>query len=295
MTRGAKTIKRQQRIFIIAFLAIPLSLLVLLTLYPAVSQFGMSFMKWDGISVEKEYVGLGNYRNVLTDWETMRTLQNNLAYIVTMIIQSVLGLFFAVVLNTRLTGKNLFKSILFMPYVLNSVAVAFMFNFLYDYTNGPLNLMITKLGGTPISWLPNHYGINFALGAIGIWKYTGFSMVLFLGALQSIPVEIYEASKMDGANFFQELRFITIPNIKTTIEIVLLIGINGALNCFFEPYVITKGGPAGRSHTFVTKMLNIAFDFRNFGKAAALSMILIVLIGCMMFIIKRALRGKDDA
>lgn len=294
MIKGAKTIKRQQRSFILAFLAIPLSLLVLLTLYPAVSQFRMSFMKWDGVSMDQEFVGLDNYRNVLSDEETMRTLQNNLAYVVTMVIQSVLGLFFAVLLNTKLRGKNFFKSILFMPYVLNSVAVAFMFNFLYDYTNGPLNLIITRLGGTPISWLPNNYWINFALGAIGVWKYTGFSMVLFLGALQSIPVDIYEASKMDGANFIQELWYITIPNIKTTIEIILLIGINGALNCFFEPYVITKGGPAGRSHTFVTKMLNIAFDFRNFGKAAALSMILIVLIGCMMFIIKRALRGKAD-
>lgn len=291
--KKTRTIKQQQRLFIIVFLSIPLILLIMLTLYPAISQVGMSFMEWDGISPEKNFVGLDNYKDIFSDKTVWMTLENNLAYIVTMIIQSVLGLIFAVFLNTKLKAKNLYKSVLFMPYVLNSVAVAFMFNFLYDFSNGPLNAIIKSLGGDPVTWLPNNYLINFSLGTIGVWKYTGFTMVLFLGALQSVPLEIYEASKVDGAGFLKELIYITIPNIKTTIEIVLLIGINGALNCFFEPYMITKGGPAGRSHTFVTKMLNIAFDFRNFGKAAALSVILIIIIGIALFIVKRAMRGKE--
>jgi multiple sugar transport system permease protein len=179
-----------------------------------------------------------------------------------------------------------------MPYILNGVATAFMFSFLYNFDSSPVNVVLRSvgLGKLAVKWLGIGYFSNFSLAFIGLWKYTGFAMVVFLGALKSIPEEYYEAAEMDGANFWQKTRFITLPAIKAVVQVNLFLAINGALQAFFEAFVITKGGPAGRTSTFVTSTVSTAFQFHDFGKASAMGVVLVLIVVALVSMQRAVLR-----
>lgn len=292
---GQLSYKKQKIVIIILFLFIPVILLAAFTYYPAFKLFQLSFTDWNGATPAFHYIGISNYIDLFKDTDTLITLQNNLAYVLIMLIQTVVGLYFAIILNGKIKARNLFKSIIFMPYILNGVAIAFMFSYMYNYNDGPFNVLLRSigLGRYAIRWLGDSYYINFSLALIGMWRYTGFMMVIFLAALQSVPKELYESSSLDGANYFQNIRYITIPSIKRIIELNLFLGFNGALQAFFEPFVLTQGGPAGRSDTFVTATLKIAFNFENFGKASAMGIVLMALI-LMVVGIQKIVLGRED-
>jgi raffinose/stachyose/melibiose transport system permease protein len=292
--RMKMSLKNQKKVIIVTFLIIPLLFLVVFGYYPAFKLLQLSFSDWDGASLTMKYIGFSNFIDVFKDSDTMKTMTNNCAYLIVALIQLIFALYLAVVLDGKIRAKNFFKSVVFMPYILNGVAIAFLFNYLYDYQSGPLNILLRSLGLNGVHWLGESYSINFSLAFIGLWRYTGFCMVIFLGALQSIPRALYEAANIDGANFFQTLRYITIPGIKRVIEINILLAINGAMQAYFEPFVITKGGPAGRSDTFITSTLNIAFQFHNFGKASAMAVVLLVVILLIIIIQRRFLRIKGE-
>jgi multiple sugar transport system permease protein len=149
-----------------------------------------------------------------------------------------------------------------------------MFTYLYNYQEGPINQLLRKIGLEGVQWLGASYFVNFSLAFVVLWRYLGFDMVVVLGALQSINPSLYESASIDGANFWHNICYITIPSIKPVIVLLLFLGLNGSLQVFFEPYVITQGGPMGLSHTFSTMAYNYAFQFQNMGKAAALGVIL---------------------
>jgi raffinose/stachyose/melibiose transport system permease protein len=291
---GDKRYSFQKISVIVMFLFLPLTLLAVFIYYPAFKLFELSFTDWDGIRSCYEYVGLDNYIDIFTDGESIKTFYHNIAYVVAMFVELALALYVAIIIDGKIKARNFFKSVVFMPYILNGVAVAFMFSYVYDYSNGLLNVLLESIGISPVRWLGTNYYINFSLAFISVWRFTGLNMVIFLGALQSISKEWYEASDIDGASFFQKIRFITIPSIKRVIELTLFLGINGAMRAFFEPFVITHGGPAGKSHTFVTKTLQIAFEFNNFGKASAMGVVLLIIIFTIISIQRKVL-NKEGA
>lgn len=276
LSETLKKDKTQRMWIIILFLIIPVSLLMLFSYYPALKLLQLSITDWNGIRPTFNYIGFENYIDILKDESVIRAFKNNMAYIVASLVQVTLALYLAIILDRHIRAKNFFRLTIFLPYILNGVAVAFMFNYLFDFTNGPLNVLLGIIGIDPVQWLPSSYLINFSLASIGIWRFTGFSMIIFLGALQSIDKSLYEAAAIEGAGFSQIVRYITFPGIKRVIELNLFLSINGALKAYFEPFVITKGGPFGMSETFVTKTLKVAFDYQNYGKAAAMGMILII-------------------
>jgi len=274
------SIKKQRYIIIFSFLFLPTLLLIIFSYYPSLKLVQLSLTDWDGYSKSLNYIGIKNYIAIFNDTEMIKVLANNSAYFFTSIIQVFLGLYLAIIINGSIKGSKIFRSIAFMPYVLNIVAIAFMFGYFYDYNNGPINLALEYIGleHYKIKFIQNSWWSNFSLSAIGLWRYTGLSMVIFLGALQSIPTQLYEAAEIDGANFVNKIRYITLPSIKTIIELNLFLTISGALSAFQEAFVLTSGGPAGRTSTFVTKTLQIAFEYNNFGKASAMGCILLVII-----------------
>lgn len=275
--------KRDKTLFIITFLAVPFILLALFSLYPAGKLLELSFSNWKGLG-DYDYIGFKNYINLFKSGELFQIFANVSAYIVVMFVKLFLALFLAVVLNGNIRGRNFFKSCIFLPYMLNGVAVAFMFNIMFDFEKGPLNVLLSALGlgEYAVHWISASYMTNYSLGLIALWRYTGLNMVIFLGGLQSISPELYEAASLDGATFMQKVRYITLPSIRTTFEITLLLGFNGALQAYFEPFIITKGGPNGITETFITKSLKYAFDFQNFGMASALAVVLILMILLVM-------------
>lgn len=262
----------------VGFLIVPIILLILFAYYPLGKLIQISMSKWNGLSPTMEFVGLDNFKAILSNKDYMSVFANNMAYVLTAIAQQFVGLLLAILLDSNIKMKKSFRAVLFMPYIINGVAVAFMFNYMYDFTNSPINYLITKLGFNGIHFLSQSYLTNFSLSFISFWKYAGFTMVIYLAALQSIPKQVYEAARMDGANFFQTVRFITFPNVKRMFQISLLLSLNGALQAYFEPFLITKGGPNGRTDTFITKSLELAFDFNKYGKAAAFGVFLLGMI-----------------
>ncbi len=294
--RKRMSFKQQNIGFYLLFLFVPIILLLLFSYYPALKLLQQSFfVDWNGLSAQTK-LGIGNYTSLFSDPQTLETLENNGAHIIVMLVGLVISFYFAVVLNTNLKFKNFFKSLLFLPYILNGVAIAFMFNYMYDFQASPVNILLTSLGlgKYAIHFLSNGYSINFALAFIGFWRFAGCNIVIFYGALQSIPMQLYDAANMDGANFLQIIRYIIIPNMTRIFEIELFLGFNGALQVWFEPYIMTHGGPAGRSATFVTSTLDIAFKYSNFGKASAMGIMLLVLIMTIILIQRMVFTGENN-
>ncbi|WP_178020034.1 carbohydrate ABC transporter permease [uncultured Paenibacillus sp.] len=296
---GAMSYLKQKRIIIFTFLLIPVSLLLLFTYYPAAKLVYFSFTAWDGYSPEKPWVGLDNYREVFLNPDIFGVFAHNFAYFVMGLVQNVIAIYFAVILNTRLRGKNVFRLLLFLPYIMNGVAVAFMFGYVFDTTQGSLNLFLNSIGLTRLSetsWLGTQGLVNYALASTGLWRFMGYNMVIYIASLQAIPSDLYEAAKIDGANAWKTFWRITLPNMKPVIQLNLFLTVTGALEVFDLPFVLTKGGPAGASQTYVQRVVETAFAYNNYGLASAMSIILlffvIVVVGLQQFVLSRGGSGK---
>lgn len=285
----------QKKIIIIMFVALPLLLLLTFSYYPALELVRLSFTNWDGMSADKEWIGLRNYKEVFTNPEIFGVFKHNIAYFVVGIVQNIAAIYFAIILNGKLKGRYFYRLLLFLPYILNGVAVAYLFGYVFDTTEGSLNYLLGKLGlGSETSWLGSEGFVNYTLASIGFWRFMGFNMVIYLAALQSIPSDLYEAASIDGANNWQKFRFITVPNIYKIIELNLFLTVTGALEVFDLPFVLTNGGPAGASQTFVMKIIETAFQFNNYGLASAMSVVLLFGVVLVLSIQRYFLnKGRD--
>lgn len=288
--------KRQKTAIVIGFLLVPLALLAAFGVYPALELVRLSFTSWNGYTADMKWVGLDNYREVLRSPELFRIFGHNAVYLLWGLLQNAAGLLFAIVLGSRLRGRNAYRVILFLPYILNGTAVAFMFKYMYQTETGSLNALLSAvtLRDVSISWLGSPAIVNHALGFVGLWKFMGFNMVVYLAALQSIPTDMTEAARIDGATRLQMLRHITLPSIVRIIELNLFLTIIGALEAFELPFLLTGGGPLGASETFVTHTVATAFKFSHFGLASAMSVILIVLVVSVLSLQRTIMRRWDE-
>ncbi|MCX7711231.1 MAG: sugar ABC transporter permease [Clostridia bacterium] len=287
--------KMQQKVILAAFLTVPVLLLIMFLVYPTLRLFYMSFTDWDGAMPTKNFVGMDNYVTVFTTPEVWLSLRNNLYYIANGILQNIIALFFAIILDSKLKGKNFFKATIFVTYVINSAAVGYMFNYVYDFEKGPLNIFLTMMGVEPIPFLTHPIIVNVSIACVSLWRYTGYTMVLYLAALQSVPSELYESAMVDGASAWQRFTNITIPSIIRVVELNLFLCLSGGLQAFTEAFIMTKGGPGYDSSTFLTYIIKAAFEFNSFGLSAALSFALLILILVVTYIQRKVvLRGGGD-
>ncbi len=272
---------RNKNLFIFCGLAIPTLLLVLFVLYPMVELIHISFTNWNGATPTKEYVGLKNYKKMLFDSPNVwLSIRNNITYLIYDMVALVIALFLANTLNTKFFGNRFFRSIIFLPFILNGVAVAYSFSYFLSPINGGLNeiLKAIGLGGTIKSWLSDKSIVNHSLSMVSVWKSIGYKVVLFIAALKSVPEDQLEAARVDGANAFARLRYIQIPSIWTVIQFLIFTSIVGCMQIFDLPFVMTQGGPENASSTFTLYSINSAFTYSNFGFAAAMAVLMIVII-----------------
>lgn len=286
----------QKRILIILFLLVPIALLAVFALYPALYLVYLSFMSWDGYSPDKTWVGIGNYKEVFENKEIWQSFLHNLVYLGWGLLQNALGLFFAIMLNSRVKGRNVYRVLLFMPYIMNGVAVAYMFNYVFNSEYGSFNTLLHGMGldSLAISWFGSPKAVNHVLGFITLWKFMGLNMVIYLAALQSVPSDIIEAARMDGATRLQTTLRVVLPNITKVIELNLFLTIIGTLEIFDLPFILTGGGPLGASDTFLTKTIDTAFKFNNFGMASAMSVTLITAVIIILSVQRLATRRWSD-
>lgn len=284
----------QKWVIVIGFLIIPIALLVVFTYLPLFDMVGYSFMKWNGTSKEKTWIGLDNYIEVFTRPEYLKILKTSIYYFIGSIIQIVLALYFATILNQKIKGKNFFKGVIFFPSLLNGVAVGLIF-LLYYKGGGTLDSVLTMLG-IPSQILPLWLGdvalVNISLVFVSLWRYMGQNMVMFNGAIQSVNTELLEAASLDGANGWQQFRYIILPNIKTIVSLNLILAVKGAISVYEIPMIMTNG--ANGSATFVMKTLDTAFTSRKIGLASAMGVVLLIFIMIITFIQKRFIEGKEE-
>ena len=286
-------IKVQQTITICLFLAIPLVLLVLFTYLPLADMIRYSFYRWNGYS-EMKYIGLDNYETIFTDTTYLSTFKTSIYYFIGSLVQIALALYFATLFFYKLRGKNFFKGVIFFPYLLNGVAIGFVFLYFFKQ-GGALDSVLTALGvdaGNLPLWLGNASLINVSLTFVSVWRYMGQNMVMFSGATQSISGDLFEAAQIDGTNRWQQFIYIILPNIRGIISLNLILAVKGAISVYEIPYVMTNGGNG--SMTFVIKTLNTAFTDRKIGLASAMGVVLLVFVMIITVIQKRFVEGKED-
>lgn len=265
------------------FLIPGLALYLIWTVYPLLYQLYISFFDWRIIPGQTStFVGLANYQEALSDKTFWLAMQNTIAYaIVTVSGQMIAGLALAVLVNRVIIGKRVFRTIYYLPVVTSWVVVSFLFLYLFSPGDpGLINNILTRLGiiDKPISWMANAGTAWIAIYSLGIWKGVGWTMVIFLAALQGIPMELYEAAAIDGASEFDRFRFLTLPLIRRTTLFVLIALMIGGFQVFLSVLLITGGGPLHRTEVPLTYMFDEAFGNLHFGYGAALSYLLAIVI-----------------
>jgi len=266
-------------------------------IYPLGATIYTSFFHWKGQGFSMRFVGLQNYIGIFNDMRFVNALKNNMIWLILyLIVPVLLGFFLAVLLNTGLKGETTFKSIFYFPGVISFVAVGIVFSLIYTNRNGMLNelLKFMNLDSLTTSWLASKI---FALPAIVLassWQYSGFCMVLFLAGLQQVSEELIEASEIDGANFFQRLRFIILPAIRPVTSIVLLITIINSIRIFDLVLVMTGGGPGHMTEVIGLLMYKTSFTNQSWGKGATYGVIMLILIAIPSILYVRNMLKKEE-
>lgn len=286
--------KKQKIILVTTFLIVPLLLLIVFTYLPLADIVWYSLNDWNGLS-PMEFCGFENYIEIFTDPEYFSVLFNSVYYLVGSVVQMALGLFFAVLLSFKVRFKGFFKGTLFFPYLINGVAVGLIFVFFFR-TDGTLNLILQSIFGVEQAqnFLENEPLNNVLLAAVSVWRYMGFNLVMFIGAIQSVSPELYEAAEIDGASKLRIFFSIIFPMIKSIIALNLILAVKGAVSVFEVPYIMTKGSFGTSTFVIRTIELGIKNPRRQIGLASALSMVLFLIIMVVTVIQKLLFKEKPE-
>jgi len=267
-----------------AFLAPALLLIAVFFFLPVLAALLLSFTDFDiyalGDLDRLRFVGFSNYLHLLQSPLFWTALGNTCYFVVVGGPLSVaVSLGAALMVNSRLTRfPGLFRTAFFLPVVTTLVAVAVVWRYLYHPRYGLLNYALSLLGIDPIDWLGDPDWAMPAIVLLAVWKNFGFNMIIFIAGLQTIPTQLYEAARIDGAGVWREFRYITLPLLGPTFLFVALMTMIGYFQVFAEPYVMTQGGPANRTLTVVLLMYEEGFRWWNMGYASAMAFVLFALI-----------------
>lgn len=267
---------------------LPITVLSLMVIYYCIGfTFFSSFTDWDGMSKTMRFIGLKNYIRLFQDRVFFTAIRNNFVFFAgTIFIQAALGLFLAVLLKQKIPGKNVFKAIFFLPISMAPAIIAAIFRIILNPTLGELNnfLRSLHLDFFAVAWLGDPRFALLSIIVVNIFQWMGFSMITYYASLMALPEDIYEASVVDGAGFWRTLFFITIPMLRPTTNVLIILGIVGSLKTFDIVMLLTKGGP-GRSTAFLNTYLyeNALNNFKG-GYAASIGVMILVIAFTMSFI-----------
>lgn len=239
------------------------------------------------------WLGLKNFQFLLTDATFGKAIVNTLVILIIQVpIQTILAVVFANFLNVqRLKAKGLFRMFTFMPVLIDTVSYSVVF--LLFFNNNPdaiINGLLRLVGVGPLEWLNVGYLSKIIIISAVTWRWTGYNTVIILGGLQNISADLYEAASIDGASKVKQFFAVTIPGVKPVLTFSIILSINGILQLFTEPNLITKGGPTNETLTIVQYLYNTGFSAFNYGVASAGAYILAIMIGILAFIQMRLTR-----
>ena len=289
--------RHQDRMAIMIFLLPALALFLIFLVYPIFQSVYYSLFNWKGFGPAVDFVGLDNFKRILTDQVFLKSVGHGLLIVVlSLSIQLPLALALALMMGRSLRGHAFFRTIFFMPYILSEVITGIMWMILYNPNpnRGFINAILTLIPGIKaIPWLGDTSTVLMAIFVVLTWKFFGFHMLLYLAGLQNIPPEIEEAALIDGVNNRQMITHITIPLIGSTIRTSVYLSVLGSLQVFALVWIMTKGGPVNASEVMSTYMYRFSFvRFQlGYGSAVAVVMLLISLLFSLAYL--RLVRQTD--
>jgi multiple sugar transport system permease protein len=262
-------------------------------LIPAITILPMSFTRWSLLD-QPRWVGLQNYIRLYNDPLFWKAVGNTFYYtILVTALLTTLGLLLALLLNQNIKGRTLARVFVIIPYVISSAAAGVVWKWMYNQNFGIINSYMRALKLPVLPFLTSTTWAMPSIVFMNAWWSVGFNTIIFLAALQGIPVDLHQAAEVDGANKFQIFRYITLPLLKPIFLYVTVLCAANSFQMFDESYMMTQGGPVGSTATLVFRIYNTAFEAFRFGDAAAISVVTVLFILLMSFIqFKISKRGE---
>jgi raffinose/stachyose/melibiose transport system permease protein len=263
-------------------------------LYPLAKGVQISFTNWDGYSQNYTWAGFKKYTLMFQDKKILTTIQNTLIYgLGSTLLQNLFGLAYALFLDQKIRGKGLVRTVVYLPVIISPLIMGYIFYFFFQYDGGALNDLITLLGKEPIDWLANGPRAVKIITLVNTYQYMGIAMIIYLGGLQSIPKDYYEAAQIDGARWWGQFRNVTWPLLAPAITVNVVINIIGGLKLFDVIVALTNGGPGYASQSLSTMMYNLYFARQDAGYAAALGNFMFLIICFISITMLVVLRRKE--
>lgn len=277
---GARTSERRRGETLAAwsFLAAPFAHLAVFSLAPVAFTLYLAFHHWDLLAPAQPFIGLSNFRELARDPLFWTALRNTALYVLYVPITMAAALGAALLLDRRRGGERLLRAVVFLPYVTSTVAIAIVWQWIFNHDFGLLNYLLSLLRLPPVDWLGRPASALAALVGVTVWTQVGYQMVIFLAGLQGIPRSYYDAALVDGATAWQRFRAVTLPLLRPVVLFVLVTGIIAGFQVFTLVYMMTEGGPLHSTDVLVYRIYQTAWEFLRFGYASAMAIVLFAVL-----------------
>ena len=292
-------LKKRQRstaVAAIVFLAPALVLMTIYIIYPIVETFRISLYDWNGISANRTYVGAKNWQTLLADARFWSSFKNNVTIMVlSILIQIPIGFLLATFLDAGGKKFNLFKIVWFLPLLMSSVAIGFLFQYALATNGGIISTLSTLLGGKNIDLLGSPQRALYTVIGVIAWQYIPFYMVYFVAGYSGFDADVFEAALIDGASRIKYVRYVAFPMLLPTIKSACILSLIGSLKYFDLVYVMTGGGPGNATDLMATYMYTTSFNYFKMGYGSAVAGGMFLLITTIAILIRKVLTGKEGA
>jgi raffinose/stachyose/melibiose transport system permease protein len=263
-------------------------------LLPTIQGAYYAFTNWNLLTRNPEFIGWDNFADNFRGDAGPAALRTLFIALVVVVAQNALGLLLALLLNGRILGRGVLRTIIFAPMVISALVVGYLFKYIFGAPDqGAVNTALKAFGLPQVDFLGNPTWALWIIVVAIIWQFTGSSMVIYLAGLQGVPAELEEAASLDGAGYWQRFWYIVRPLLAPAITINLMLGLIGGLKIFDQIFAITGGGPGGQTETITTQLYLLFSKFGYYGRAAALALVLAVAIGILSYIQFRVLRRQE--
>lgn len=291
--RRRLSLASRQAMFAYAIIFPTLAILAIFRFLPMLEAFYLSLTQYDLIHPPK-FIGLANFVDLVNDPLFLKSARVSLTYVLFSVVPVLpLSLGLAVLFNRSLWLKNFLRSAIFMPVVMPAVVMAVVWAFMYQQ-DGVINTLLGWIGIDPVAWLRSSASALWAVILVGIWRATPYYMIIFLAGLQAIPADYYDAARIDGAGHWASFWNITLPLLKPTTLLVVVMNVIVAMKVFAVPLIMTGGGPGDATRVLPLFIYQTAFEFFDMGRAAAMSVFLFVAVMLFSFIqVRLFTRGEE--
>lgn len=276
------------------FMIPALAFFITLWILPILQLFYYSVTNFNGINYDYDFVGMKNYMKIFSNGTLTNSIKNTLTYAgCTVVLSNVIGLTIAMLLNTKIRAKGLFRTCAYFPALFSAIVVGFIWSYVYMPTSGLIASLLEMVGvsGSGFNPLGSFGGALFAIAFVEVWKGFGTTMIIYLAGLQTVDESLLEAGRIDGCTEWQLISRVKLPLIASTITINIILNVIAGLKAFDYAFIMTNGGPGKSTKTLMFQIYEMAFTDQKMGRASAFSVVsffvIIAITVCMLFFLNR--------